>query len=159
MTSPEYRRIYTQFLKEDEVYYVSEHRGAFGFDGALPDLSRKNPQLTIVAISITRFAALEAQRILEDQGVNVNLVNLVDLKPLGLSNQQIDAIISGDKCLVIDDDYPQGLASSIAVQLHTRFGVTCDVLGLDERSAGFAKHLDNLPPDAGKIVQKVKTMI
>ena len=86
MTSTEYRRIYTQFLKENEVYYVSEHRGAFGFDGALPDSSRKNPQLTIVAISITRFAALEAQRILDDQGVNVNLVNLVDLKPLGLSN-------------------------------------------------------------------------
>lgn len=159
MTAPEYRRVYEQFLDEDEVYYVSEHRGAFGFSGELPDIYHADAALTIMAISFTRFAAAEAVERLKGKGLRVNLINLVNIKPLALTDEQSTAIAASGSCLVLDDDYGHGVASDIALQIHAAHGVRCDVLGLENKSAGFASHLDNLPPTPDGIVEKVVDMV
>ena len=61
--------------------------------------------------------------------------------------------------MVIDDDYEDGVARAIAhkLMLHPNVATRPPVytLGLENRSAGFSKETDNLPPTAEKIVQEV----
>ena len=49
--------------------------------------------------------------------------------------------------VVIDDDYPNGIAKQIAHDLMLKSGKKVYVLALNEVVAGFQPHNDNLPPD------------
>ena len=101
------------------------------------------------------FAALEAAKKLSEMGYRVCVYNILWLKPLGIVNEAIrDLKISG-RGLVLDDDYVDGVAKSIAFDLASQTGSNMSVLGLEDRSAGFHPDVDNLPPDSQKIVGKV----
>ena len=50
MTPKEYMRIYKSYLKDDDVYYVSEHRGSYANKNELPDIIYKKPDLVIKKI-------------------------------------------------------------------------------------------------------------
>ena len=65
MTPKEYKKIYNSFMKDDEVYYVSEHRGSFNNKIELKDDIKGRKDFVIIAISITRFEAIKAKEILE----------------------------------------------------------------------------------------------
>ena len=62
MTPKEYQYTYDSFMKEEEVYYVSEHRGSYDNKSELLDFLPTKPDIIIFAISITRF---EAQKVKE----------------------------------------------------------------------------------------------
>ena len=55
----------------------------------------------------------------------------------------------------MDDDYEQGVASSIAHRMMIQSDKKVYTLGLDHRTAGFYSSVDNLPPSPEKIVNKV----
>ncbi len=61
---------------------------------------------------------------------------------------------------MIDDDYEDGISAALSHKIMkdvpSKF---VDTLGLDNRTAGFSKHTDNLPPDANKIIKKIKELI
>ena len=61
--------------------------------------------------------------------------------------------------LVLDDDYEQGIASSIAHRMMIQSDKKVHTLGLEHRTAGFHKDSDNLPPSPEKIVDKVLEII
>ena len=67
MTPKEYKKIYNSFMKDDEVYYVSEHRGSFNNKIELKDDIKGRKDFVIIAISITRFEAIKAKEILEKE--------------------------------------------------------------------------------------------
>ena len=62
--------------------------------------------------------------------------------------------------IVLDDDYEEGAASSIAHQMMIKAnGKKVHTLCLDHRTAGFHPSVDNLPPSPDKIVAKIMEII
>ena len=160
MTPKEYMRIYKSYLKDDDVYYVSEHRGSYANKNELPDIIYKKPDLVIFAISITRFEAMKAQKYFKNIGINVSIVHILWIKPIQL-NKKSYANLAKSKYggLVIDDDYTNGVAKSIANDLSIKSKKPVYTLGLKNRTAGTGKNLDNLPPTKDEIIKKIKKLI
>lgn len=153
MTPGEYADVYRRFMADDDVYYVSEHRGGYGNSEELVDTLHDQPDYVLLPISITRFAAIEAARRLADShGLRVSVVHQWQLKPCVLNAaEQIKRSRHG--AVVIDDDYVDGVARALAHRYHEHVPgcAPVRVLGLEDRTAGFARRFDNLPPDANRI--------
>ena len=160
MTSKEYVEVYNEFMKSEDVYYVSEHRGAFANVSELPDSLPSSVDFTLVAINITRFAAREAASTLEGQGYNVAIVNINWIKPLKITDEALQTIKkSKHGFMVLDNDYVDGIAKPIAFDISGKTGTKGYVLGLKDRSAGFSENYDNLPPTPAEIVSEVLGLI
>ena len=48
------------------------------------------------------------------------------------------------------------MASAIAYKIMKATGKNIETMGLDDKSAGFSKETDNLPPNFKKIINRVK---
>ena len=157
MTPKEYIKVYNNYMKNDDVVYVSEHRGSYNNTKDLKDVIKYKSDLVIFAISITRFEAIKAEKILKKKGINISVVNLLWLKPLKINNKIIN-LLKNSKFggLVIDDDYAEGVAKSIANDLTLLSNKKVYTLGLKNKSAGFFPTVDNLPPQANEICKKVQ---
>ncbi len=150
MTPWEWKVAYEDFMAGDDVMLLSEHRSAYDNGLEMPD-SFDDGDITLYPISVTRFAAEQAAIQLRNEGITVNVVHLRELKPLHMP------YLSTTKYgMVIDDDYPDGIAKSLAFDIQKLTGSQMCVMGLEDRTAGFAAHLDNLPPSAEKIVERVR---
>ena len=161
MTPKEYISIYSQFMKDDDVYYVSEHRKSYDNSSELKDsLNYEKFDIIIFAISITRFESIKAKKILEKKGITVGIVNIVWLKPFKIKKRWLEALKkSRFGGIVIDDDYVNGVSKSIANDLNLKTRKQMYTMGLKDRTAGFHKKSDNLPPDAEKICKQVEKII
>jgi len=156
MTPKEYKEIYKQFLKEDDVYYVSEHRGAYNNNIEFKNDIKGKKDLIIIAISITRFEAEKAKLKLESLGYKIGIIHVLWIKPFKLSKKEIDSIKRSNKgCLILDDDYVDGIANSLGNKINLKTGKNIHTLGLKDKSAGFAKKVDNLPPQSKEIEKKI----
>tara|TARA_B100000519_G_C14222706_1_gene428359 strand:+ start:602 stop:1486 length:885 start_codon:yes stop_codon:yes gene_type:complete len=154
MTSREYTEIYNTFMQDECPYYVSEHRVSHSFTGSLVDIEVENPDWVLFPYSVTRFAAKEAA---EERG-GVSVYHQVWIRPLGISERQIEKLKKSKYGgVVIDDDYPNGIAKQIAHDLMLKSGKKVYVLALNEVVAGFQPHNDNLPPDKNDILSFLKS--
>ena len=160
MTPIEYKKIYSEFMKDDDVYYVSEHRGSFNNKKEFKnDISNKN-DLVIIAISITRFAATEAKKILEQEGYKIGLIHVLWIKPLKISHKGYEAIKTSKKgALLLDDDYVDGISNSIANKINIKTKKKIETMGLKNKTAGAHKNVDNLPPSVKEIINKAKRIL
>lgn len=158
MTPMEYRIIYNRFMASNNVMYVSEHRGAYNNTSEMVDIKYDEPDVVLFPISITRFNAVEASNILIKEGIKVSVYHLVSLKPFLPGWNMLNALSIAGNGIVLDDDYPDGIASTIAQKLMIDSDSRVYSLGLKEKTAGFAKHLDNLPPTTEEIVQAVRNL-
>ena len=61
--------------------------------------------------------------------------------------------------MVLDDDYDSGIAKSIANDLSLKSGKKIFTLGLKNKSAGFSRQNDNLPPSSNEIIKKINSII
>lgn len=156
MTPLEYKKCYEDFMNSDDVFYVSEHRGSYNNSEELQDIEYKNPDFVLFPISITRFAAMEASKKLAEQGISVSVYHQKILKPFSPANNSLYYLERCGHGLVLDDDYPDGIASNLAHELMLRTKASVYTLGLKNKSAGFAKDLDNLPPSSDDIIKYIK---
>ncbi len=161
MTPSEYEKAWDYFMSHDDPLYVSEHRTSFGIDYEMPDIvNSEKADITLLAISSTRLNAIKAREILEKEGIVCNIIHLFWLKPFIVTKSMLKALDSSKYGgLVIDGDYEGGVLKSIAFDLSKKTISPMNVIGLEERSAGFAPNLDNLPPTAGRIAECVKKII
>jgi len=160
MTSTEYQSVYKQFMEEDEVYYVSEHRGAYNNAEGLWDLYYKEPDIVLFPISITRFAAQQAAAELAKENIRVAIHHIMQIKPFEPSRDAVHSLkrsVYGG--IVLDDDYVDGIAKSLAFDLIEQSGAEMDVMGLKNRTAGFHPEVDNLPPSKDEIIAKIREVI
>ena len=156
MTPKEFKNAYEEFMKNDDVYYISEHRKSYDNKLELDDIYYDNPDITIFPISITRFEAIEASKILFERVKKANVCHLVKLKPLKISKNGIKSLsMSKIGGLVIDDDYVDGIAKVVSSDLSIETKKIVYTMGLEDRSAGFYKNVDNLPPTAEQIVNRI----
>lgn len=161
MTPGEWRDAYHEFMAGDDVAYLSEHRGAYNNEWELlTHYYDQAAHIILFPISITRFAAVEAaQELFDECGLRVGVQQVWQLKPFVPSETALANLAQAGHGVVIDDDYPGGAASDLAMQLHALTGARMRVLGLDDRTAGFAARVDNLPPDKVRIKAFVKELI
>ena len=161
MTPKEYISIYSQFMKDDDVYYVSEHRKSYDNSLELKDsLSYNIFDIIIFTISITRFESIKAKKILEKKGIVAGIVNIVWLKPFRIKKRWLIALKkSRFGGIVIDDDYVNGVSKSIANDLNLKSKKQMHTMGLKDRTAGFHKKVDNLPPNAEEISKEIEEII
>jgi acetoin:2,6-dichlorophenolindophenol oxidoreductase subunit beta len=159
MTPKEYMNVYDDFMHNDDVFYVSEHRGSYNNQEELPNLYPENPHISLFPISITRFAAQEAAFELAKEGINVSVHHIMSIKPLRLSKLDYETLAVTGKGIVLDDDYTDGIAKSIAYDIARKIDSKLEVMGLDDRTAGFYPQVDNLPPSKEKIIAKIREML
>jgi len=159
MTPGEYKKTYEDFMSEDEVYYVSEHRGAYGNTEELPDIIEKDPHIVLFPISITRFAAVEAAKELSKKGLRVSVFHIRQIKPFQMRLEGLQQIYKAP-FIVLDDDYVDGIAKSLAFNLAKDTNTNhMNVLGLEDKTAGFYPQVDNLPPSKDKIIAKIREIL
>jgi len=160
MSNNEYKNVYKKFIKNTDVFYVSEHRKSYSNKKEFKNKIKKNMDIILMPISITRFSAEKAKKILESQGLKVGIIHLVDLKPFKIESSWIKAIkTSKYGVLMTDNDYADGILRVLAHKLNEKTDKKINVLGLDDRTAGHHSNVDNLPPDEKKIINNVFKII
>lgn len=159
MSPGEYEAVYNQFMEEDDVYYISEHRKSYDNTEEFVDTLHEEADITLFPISITRFAAEEARKELESAGYKVNVNHILWIKPFTLKAEAATALKNSRfGGILLDDDYEEGAASSIAHRIMLETGSPVQTMALRHRTAGFHPDVDNLPPSAPEIVAKVKEL-
>ena len=160
MTSNEYIKVYNKFMKTNEVFYVSEHRKSYDNKTELNDIVKDKLDIILMPISVTRFAAVEAQKVLEKMGIKTGIIHLVNLKPFSLNKKLLNAIkLSKYGVLMTDNDYVDGILRILGHKINEKTNKPVSVLGLENKTAGHHKKVDNLPPDEKKIINRVLSII
>ncbi len=156
MTPSEYKYAYKNFMENDDVLYVSEHRGSYDNKKELNDFLPKNCDLILFSISITRFEAIKVKKILENRGYKIGIANILWIKPFKIKEKWISTLKKSKYGgIVLDDDYSKGVASDIAYKLMKKSGKKIEIMGLKDKSAGFSKATDNLPPNSKEIIKMI----
>ena len=161
MTPKEYLSVYNNFMKDDDVYYVSEHRKSYDNSLELKDvLNQSKYDFIIFAISVSRFESYEALEVLNKQGYKIGLINILWIKPFNIKQKYINALKNSKfGGIVIDDDYEAGVAKSIANDINLKTNKPIYTMGLKNKSAGFHFNTDNLPPTAEEIFKNIINII
>ena len=157
MTPGEYQYAYDSFMLDDDPYYVSEHRKSYDNTEESENIIYPVADFTIFPISITRLEMKKLVQLVEQEGIKLNIIHQLWIKPFIVENSWKIALDNSKYGgLVTDDDYVEGTASSIANELSLATGKRVYTLGLEPRTAGFHPTVDNLPPTAEKILEKLK---
>ena len=160
MTPYEYKYAYKYFMKNDDVLYVSEHRGSYENNKEIKDYLPKNCDIILFSISITRFEAIKVRNILEKKGYKIGIANILWIKPFKIKDKWISTLEKSKYGgIVLDDDYSKGVASDIAYKLMKKTGNKIEIMGLKDKSAGFSKTSDNLPPNSKEIIKMIYKII
>ena len=152
MTSREWTTAYEEFMAGDDVVYLSEHRGAWGNEGAADDVFHVAPQCVLFPVSVTRF---ECYRAAVFGALPVSICPVFRLRPFHVSEGALAALQRVGRGMVIDDAHT-GFAKALAHDLATATGAKMGVMGLEDRTAGFYR--DNLPPTATQIMEAVHAL-
>ena len=159
MTPGEYEYAYDCFMNDDEPYYVSEHRKSYDNIEEFENIILHEADFTIFPISITRLEMKKLLELAKQENIKLNIIHQLWIKPFTIEDSwkiALDNSMFGG--LVTDDDYVEGTASSIANELSLATGKKVHTLGLEPRTAGFHPSVDNLPPSAEKIIEKLKNI-
>ncbi|MDP3921276.1 MAG: transketolase C-terminal domain-containing protein [Candidatus Omnitrophota bacterium] len=160
MTPGEWLEAWQSFMDHDDPLYISEHRRSFPIDYEMNDTIEADAKITLIAISATRLNALEAIKKLDGEGIRCDLIHLLWLKPFTISETMIASLKKTGLGLVLDSDFEiSGPSRSIAHELMLKTSVPVHTLGLEDRSAGFAPHLDNGTPTVARILAKIRNLI
>ena len=161
MTPNEYVEVYNHYMDHDDTVYVSEHRGSYDIKEDIPDIyDTLTPDVVLFPFSITRVNTHKAAIDLNKNGIKTNTFNQLWINPLKVTDEQISNLANSKYGgLVLDNDYPNGIAKQIAYELMHKSGKPVHVLCIKEKAAGFQPWNDNLPPTEQEIIDFVKENI
>lgn len=160
MTSKEYEEAWDVFMKNDDPMIVSEHRISFSNDKEMPDTIIDDADITIFGISAARFNIVKAAEMLAQEGVKCNVVHIMWLKPLILTNRLLGPLKQSKAGIVVDSGFEiAGASQSIAYELMFATGVPVKALGLYDRSACVTPPFENRTPSPDRIVEVVRNML
>ena len=158
MTPKEYQYAYDCYMNNNDPYYISEHRKSYDNEDELRTfIDDKEVDFTIFPLSITRLEMTKLVELAGAENITLNISHQLWIRPFNVNPlwaQSLNRSRYGG--LVTDDDYVEGVASSMANELSLVTTKRVHTLGLDPRTAGFYASVDNLPPSAEKILEKLK---
>jgi pyruvate/2-oxoglutarate/acetoin dehydrogenase E1 component len=150
ITSGEWAECWEYFSSHNCPVFCSEHRNSFPIDYEMEDIIRPDAKFTIFAISNARINAVKVA-----QEFPCNVVHIYKLKPFQPKAKQVKALMDSGGGIVIDTEHECGASQSIAYELMHLARTPVYALGLEDRTAGFAPHCDNLTPS----VERIKKLI
>jgi len=158
MTPKEYQYAYDCYMNDNDPYYISEHRKSYDNEDELRTfIDDKEVDFTIFPLSITRLEMIKLVELAGAENITLNIIHQLWIRPFNVNPLWAQALNrSRYGGLVTDDDYVEGVASSMANELSLVTTKRVHTLGLDPRTAGFYASVDNLPPSAEKILEKLK---
>src|SRR3989344_1423898 len=160
ITPKEWLEGWDHWRKNGGPIYCSEYRKSYSITDEIPDIIHKHPHITLFPISITRLHVLEALPLLKAEGIVCNVINIVWLKPFEVKPTILESLKNSRYGgIVLDSDFENAASKCIAFDIMQKIDKKIKVLGLEERTAGFASHLDNLPPTPERIVEHVKKIV
>lgn len=160
MDGQEWREVYDWWMSHDDPVYMSESRQSFLLTSAPVNRAKTNADVVLVSIGASRLNAELAAQQLESGGVSVATFGLLWIKPLVIPDWVCFAIREARITLVIDSDFEQcSVGMSVAYHLQYETGCTVDVLGLEERSAGFSRETDNTTPSPSTIIARIHQLL
>jgi deoxyxylulose-5-phosphate synthase len=122
----------------------------------LKNIIHEEADITLFPISITRFAAQEVAKKLSEKGLKVNVIHQLWIKPFDFKEEWKKALSTSKYGgIVLDDDYEEGAASSIAHRMMIDVDKKVRTFCLKHRTAGFHPSVDNLPPSANEIEKRI----
>lgn len=158
ITPKEYQYAYDCYMNDNDPYYISEHRKSYDNEDELRTfIDDKEVDFTIFPLSITRLEMIKLVELAGKENITLNIIHQLWIRPFNVNPlwaQSLNRSRYGG--LVTDDDYVEGVASSMANELSLVTTKRVHTLGLDPRTAGFYASVDNLPPSAEKILEKLK---
>ena len=157
MTPKEYQYAYDCYMNDNDPYYISEHRKSYDNEDELRTfIDDKEVDFTIFPLSITRLEMTKLVELAGAENITLNIIHQLWIRPFNVNPLWAQALNrSRYGGLVTDDDYVEGVASSIANELSLATGKKVYTLGLEAKTAGFYSQVDNLPPTAEKILEKL----
>lgn len=160
MTSGEYEEIWHHYITHDDPMFVSEHRNSYRNTKEMKNQIDPDAEVTLVAMSASRFHAIEAAGRLRAEGIKCNLIHVFWLKPFKMSDEDKSALKKSGCALVFDSAYEiAGASQSIAYDLMFELGCPVKAVAQEDRSPGAAVHLENGTPDADRMVSEAKEII
>tara|TARA_B100000780_G_C21123993_1_gene455628 strand:- start:801 stop:1712 length:912 start_codon:yes stop_codon:yes gene_type:complete len=161
ITPNEYKIVYNNFCKDDEVYYISEHRQTYDNQNEFKNIFSKKAKVTILLNSITRHAEKDINEYFNKKKKLVAILHIYRIKPFILTKKEIEQIKNTSKSILIcDDDYVDGIPSLIASKImNLNSKVKIHLLGLPQKTAGHHSKTDVLPPSSSKIIKKINEII
>jgi len=161
ITPKEYKNVYDKFCKDDEVYYVSEHRKTYDNQYEFKNIYSKKTKVTVLLNSITRYAAMDIINYFKKKKKSISIIHMYKLKPFILSKKEINQLKNTERSILIcDDDYVDGIPSLIASKiLNLDLNAKIHLLGLPQKTAGHHPKVDVLPPSSKNIIKKIEEII
>ena len=160
MTPGEYEACWKEYMDNDDPMYVSEHKFSFQNTDEMPNRVVPDAVMTLYAIGPPRFAAEKALDRLAEEGVRCNLIHIARLKPMELSQRELEPLRTSGLGLVIDGGFEIcGASRDLAYQLMDATGKPVKALGLKDRTKVLCPPNQNASPDEGVIVDKVKQIL
>jgi acetoin:2,6-dichlorophenolindophenol oxidoreductase subunit beta len=155
MTPTEWQEIWDYFLDHDDPVLCSEHRLSFPINYEITDQHHSQPDVSFFPISAARLRVREAVVDLGNMGYCCDVNRIVWLKPLKITDKMLNSLGNSRFGVVVDSDFATcGASQAVAHELMLATGRPVYTLGLEDRTAGFAPHADNLTPS----VQKIKAL-
>ncbi len=160
MTPKEYEQVWDYYMKHDDPILVSEHRRCYLNSEEMPDIIMDGAEITLYAASAGRLNALEAHKMLLEQGVKANLIHLVWLKPFEMNARVMEPLRQTRCALVIDSTYEiVSACEHLAYTLMINTGFPVQALGQFDRTQGLVPRLENGTPVPERIVATAKEMV
>lgn len=159
INSKEYSEIYKKFLKDDDVYYISEHRKTYSNSKIFKNKYFKKPDVTLILNSVTRHSISEIEKkFRKSKNLKIGIINLYKLKPFILTKKEKEMLKNTKKNIIIcDNDYVDGLPSIISSKIRNFVKCKISLMGLPDRTAGHHSKNDVLPPNSQDIIRKINT--
>lgn len=161
MSPNEYKDVWKEYLANDEPYLVSEHRRSYKEKKEFEDIITKKPRLSLFLISASRFEEEKILKKLKNEKIEIDLFHIVWLKPFKLKNAYLRSLEKSKIGLVIDSTYEICSVSehiSLKLTLKSKKSKVYNY-GMEDRSPGCTKKLQNGTPNADMIVKKIKQLI
>ncbi len=160
MTPKEYKNVWQVFMEKDDPVFVSEHRLSFQSTEELLDVMHEHADITLYAISASRFQLAEVANELGKEGITCNIVHIVWLKPFDILDRYLEPLTRSKRGLIIDASFEIcGAARSIAYELEQASGYPVKALGLQDNTKCLCPPFQNKFPDAKKICESVRKIL
>ena len=161
MTPKEYISIWKNFKKNSDPLLVSEHRRSYKEKREFKNFVSSKSQISIFVISAARFEIDKVRAVLNEKNIEIDIFQLLWLKPFKINKEFIKSLKKTKKGLVIDSTYEIcSLSEHIAYTLMKEVKLTKIVnFGMKDQSPGCSEKLLNGTPNAKQIVEKILKII
>ena len=160
VTPEEYRQVWERYIAEELPYYVSEFRDCYENQEELVEEIDPEAQVNVFGISVCRMQIRKAKEILARQGIRINVLDILWLKPLDttkygeiLRRVPLGVVVDPGRTIC-------GAAEHIAYELMIRHpGSRIEAIGVEDRIKTPSYVYENPVPSEETIVRHVCGML